>query len=276
MSAGPAIGARPFFICAGMFGNILNLRHLAMHLGEDRPVYGLQAKGLFGNESPHTSFEEMARGCIAELRTVQPNGPYHLGGFSGGGLVAYEMAQQLERDGETVSLVVLLDTPVPQRVDLSLRDRLVMKWQDARRQKGAFISEWLRSRLAWELARWRKRSGADQDAEDGFNNGAIEAAFLKALWAYQLLSTRAKCLLLRPKLHVSYRLPGGRDLNDVRNLVSADNGWEPYAEDLTITEVPGNHDSMVLEPHVRVLARRIRDLLREAERSAAPLARAAE
>jgi acyl transferase domain-containing protein/thioesterase domain-containing protein/acyl carrier protein len=265
MSAGPAPGGRPFFICAGMFGNILNLRHLALHIGQDRPVYGLQAKGLFGGEAPHETFEEMARDYIAELRTVQPVGPYSIGGFSGGGMVAYEMARQLETAGETVSAVILLDTPRPQRVVLSIVDRLVMKWQDARREKGFFVTNWIRSRVAWELERFRKRKGPDATTQDQFHNAAIEAAFLRALWAYQVDPTRTPCLLLRPNLDVHYKITAGRELSSVRTLLSKDNGWTPFIENLAIIEVPGNHDSMVLEPHVRVLADHVRFSLRRVE-----------
>ena len=95
---------RPFFLVAGMFGNVLNLRHLAHLLGADRPVYGLQARGLYGGEPPHDTMEEAARDCIAEMRQVQPEGPYMVGGFSGGGITAYEIARQLEAAGEEVSM----------------------------------------------------------------------------------------------------------------------------------------------------------------------------
>lgn len=266
MSAGPLSGGRPMFICAGMFGNILNLRHLALHIGHDRPVYGLQAKGLFGSESPHESFEEMARDYLAELRSVQPVGPYSIAGFSGGGLVAYEMAHQLERDGETVSVVMLLDTPLPQRLNLSLLDRLSMKWQDMQRYKGAFISTWLKGRIAWQIARYRKRRSSQVVAIDQFHNTAIEAAFLRALWQYKVQPIQTRCILLRPKLNPHYKLSRGREINDERSPVAKDNGWTPYIYALSIIEVPGNHDSMVLEPHVRVLADHIRTTLRALER----------
>lgn len=78
-------GARaPFFLVAGMFGNVLNLRHLAQLIGTDRRFYGLQARGLYGDEAPHLTLEEAAADCLAELRQIQPHGPYLLGGFSGG------------------------------------------------------------------------------------------------------------------------------------------------------------------------------------------------
>ena len=100
MAAAARADKLPFFLVAGMFGNVLNLRHLAQLVGSDRPFYGLQARGLYGDHQPHETFEEMARDYIAELRTVQPHGPYLLGGFSGGGITAYEMARQLAAEGE--------------------------------------------------------------------------------------------------------------------------------------------------------------------------------
>lgn len=105
----------PFFLVAGMFGNVLNLRHLAQLLGHERPFYGLQAQGLFGDAPPHEDFTDAARDYIAEMRQVQPHGPYLVGGFSGGGLIAWEIARQLEEAGETVAATVLLDTPLPLR-----------------------------------------------------------------------------------------------------------------------------------------------------------------
>jgi thioesterase domain-containing protein len=85
----------PFFLVAGMFGNVLNLRHLAQLLGGDRPFYGLQARGLMATTAARR-FAEAATDYIAEMRQVQPQGPYLLGGFSGGGLIAWEIARQLE------------------------------------------------------------------------------------------------------------------------------------------------------------------------------------
>jgi thioesterase domain-containing protein len=77
-------------------------------------------------------------------------------------------------------------------------------------------------------------------------------------------------LLLRPKLDIRYRLSGARQLNIDRDPMHPDNGWSPYAADLTIIEVPGNHDSMVLEPNVRVLSGHLRRALNtQAVRTAA-------
>ena len=109
----PGEGGRstPFFLVAGMFGNVLNLRHLAHLLGADRPFYGLQARGLYGDEEPHGDLRGDGRRPYRRAAHVQPHGPYLLGGFSGGGITAYEMARQLRPRASEVALLVMLDTP---------------------------------------------------------------------------------------------------------------------------------------------------------------------
>ena len=111
-----------------MFGNVLNLRHLAQLIGQDRPFYGLQAKGLTGEEEPHTSLVDAARDCIAEMRQVHRGGPWMVGGFSGGGITAVEIARQLRDAGEEVAAVILLDSPLPQRRPVTQRDRAMIQW----------------------------------------------------------------------------------------------------------------------------------------------------
>ena len=268
MDGGRAAQRTPFFLVSGMFGNVLNLRHLAVQIGADRPVYGLQARGIYGGDAPHETFEEMARDYIAEIRTVQPHGPYLIGGFSGGGLTAYEMAQQLRAAGEETALVVMLDTPYPTPVPLSVTDRLMMKLQDVEREGLAFPVNWVRRRIAWEIRRAEtRRTGAPKSTEQ-FHNEEIEEAFRRALARYRGAPYGGPVLMLRPKLEVHYRVSGGRQLNHERSLLRADNGWSPYVADLTVLEVPGDHDSMVLEPHVRVMSGHLREALTRADRSA--------
>ncbi|MCX8996218.1 SDR family oxidoreductase [Rhizobiaceae bacterium BDR2-2] len=266
MNEGQGGHATPLFLCAGMFGNVLNLRHLSLQLGSDRPVYCLQARGLYGGQEPHETFPEMARDYLAEIRAVQPHGPYFLGGFSGGGLVAYEMALQLEAAGEEVALVVMLDTPLPGPNHLTVVDRLLMKAQDVRRDRGAFIAKWLKNRREWAHYQESKSLQAQPKAVD-FHNERIHAAFLRALDRYEVKPYGGHVLLLRPKMKVLYRITGGRQLQEGRNLVRYDNGWSPYVPNLTVLEVPGDHDSMVLNPNVRVMSARIRQHLAEAEAS---------
>ena len=265
MAAGKDPRRTPFFLCAGMFGNVLNLRHLAVQVGGDRPVYGLQARGIYGGQAPRETFEDMARDYLAEVRTVQPRGPYLLGGFSGGGLVAYEMVQQLRAAGEAAALVVMLDTPYPDVLVLSLYDRVLMKLQDVRRYGVSFLSTWIRHHIAdWQKSVLSRKAEESRQAEQ-LHNEEIEAAFRRALQRYQGASHDGAVLLMRPKLVVGYRITGRRALNIERGLLRDDNGWRRLVSDLTIHEVPGDHDSMVLEPNVRVLAGRLREELARAD-----------
>jgi thioesterase domain-containing protein/acyl carrier protein len=265
MNPGRNAEAAPLFICAGMFGNILNLRHLAMCMGADRPVYGLQARGLYGDNEPHLTFEEMAADYIAEIKTVQPHGPYLLAGYSGGGIAAYEIARQLVEAGEQVAHVVMLDTPQPREPELAFLDRVVMKMQDIRRHKRNYLGKYLRDRR-----RSRAENLARQEAErqvgttEHFNNEKIEMAFRRAAFQYQVKPYAGSVTLFRPKPAVFYRLSGGRCLRENRAILLPDNGWSEHVGALRVSEVPGDHDSMVLDPYVRVLAERMRAVVADA------------
>jgi amino acid adenylation domain-containing protein len=97
-----ATGSRPPFFC--LFGSAA----LALQLGSDQPVYTLQPHGLAGLQAP-TTVEAAAADYLKEIRAVQPEGPYFLGGFSFGGLVAFELAHQLAKQGQQIALLALLD-----------------------------------------------------------------------------------------------------------------------------------------------------------------------
>lgn len=99
----------PFFCVHPVLGIAWGFAELARHL-PDRPCYGLQARGLEDEQAPHTRIEDMAACYIEAIRSVQPHGPYILGGYSFGGYIAYEMAQQLRRQGENIALLVIIDT----------------------------------------------------------------------------------------------------------------------------------------------------------------------
>ncbi|MBP0484330.1 type I polyketide synthase [Sagittula salina] len=255
---------QPFFLIAGMFGNVLNLRHLAHLLGTDRPFYGVQARGLYGGEAPHDTIEEAARDYIAEMRQVQPEGPYMLGGFSGGGITAYEVARQLEAAGQEVSLVVMLDTPLPRRRPLKAVDRVLIQLAQAREGGLLYPLRWAQRRIAWEIAKRQPVEGT----QAGFHNAEIEAAFYRAIKAYEVRSWGGRLVLYRPPPSGKWRVSGGRLVNEERAYVLEDNDWRTVAPQVEVVEVPGDHDSMVLEPNVRVLAAEMRKMIEAAERRA--------
>ncbi|HET7843662.1 MAG TPA: amino acid adenylation domain-containing protein, partial [Xanthomonadales bacterium] len=103
----------PLFLIHAVGGNVLNYQPLVKALGPAQPVYGLQSIGLDGRSAPLRNVEEMARTYLAAVRTVQPHGPYFLGGGSMGGLIAFEIAQLLAREGERVALLAMFDTYGP-------------------------------------------------------------------------------------------------------------------------------------------------------------------
>jgi acyl carrier protein len=100
----------PLFCFAGKGGNPIKFRQLAMSLGADQPVYFLQSRGLSGQDRPLKRVEDIAADYLQAIRLVQRKGPYRLLGSSFGGKVAYEAAYQLDRDGEKVDFVMMLDT----------------------------------------------------------------------------------------------------------------------------------------------------------------------
>ena len=264
MQATPVAGRTPLFVVAGMFGNVLNLSHLAHLLGEDRPFYALQARGLYGDVEPHETFEEAAADYIAEIVLVQPQGPYLLGGFSGGGLVAFEMARQLLARGEQVQAVLMLDTPAREIPNFSVADKFAMLGQDMRRGGMSFVGQKIRSRIEWRREKHRRREQPTADEVNGspnFQSQRIGAAFMRALVRYKVPAVPVDVAVLRPRLDVRYSLSGGRLVDAHRNYVREDNFWTPHVARLQVFEVPGNHDNMVLEPNVRVLVSSLRRVI---------------
>ena len=123
----PSGTAIPIFMVPGVGGNVLIFARLAKLLGPDQPFFGLQARGLDGKEAPFTSVTEMARHYLSEIRTLRPQGPYVLAGICTGGLIAYEMAQQLLEQGEAVTLVVM-DTWHPTSYRSHRHTQLIRLW----------------------------------------------------------------------------------------------------------------------------------------------------
>ncbi|MFI0444378.1 amino acid adenylation domain-containing protein [Actinomadura sp. 6N118] len=117
-------GSRPpvFFVhpAGGLAWSYLQFQR---HLSPEQPIYGLQASAFTRNELPG-SVEQMARDYVAEIRAVQPNGPYHLAGWSLGGLIAYEMACLLQADGQEVALLALIDAFHTQDLEAEKREIL--------------------------------------------------------------------------------------------------------------------------------------------------------
>ena len=238
------------------------MRHLALPFSGERAVYGVQARGLIGDAAPHEEVQAAAADYIAEIRALQPQGPYLLAGYSGGGITAYEMAQQLQAAGQEVAVLAMLDTPLPLRPTLSKIDKAHIKLAELRRKGPAYLLEWARNRWIWEM---QKRQGLHQPQTDApgaeFNDHKIQAAFLTAVGQYQTPVWDGPMTLFRPPQDFHWQVTQGNWVSAEREYVFEDNDWRKYAPHLQVIEVPGDHVSMVLAPNVTVLAQELREVI---------------
>ena len=256
---------RPLFFVHALFGQVFQYYMLASYLGDDQPCYGLEAPGLWHDAPPLDSFEAMAHQYVQEMREVQPAGPYLVLGFSAGGRIAWEMAQQLRREGEEV-FVGLLDSTAPGArwrkpglyhrlmrpfvsivfpfrvmAPLPLKGKRAVIRTTFRWQVGKLVSR-LGLTLDSSIVRAAIRTGRKAPA------GSIEVvkAILKAHQAYQLRPYDGPVTVFRARLQ------------DAGLAYRPDLGWGPLApRGVEVVEVPGNHAYTLTAPHVRSLAREV-------------------
>ena len=274
----------PFFCIHPIGGNLLSYRDLARHLGPDQPVYGLQARGLDGRSAPHTRVEAMAAHYLAEMRQLQPRGPYYVGGQCFGGMIALEVAQQLRAQGETVGLLAMFDSYAPGYTKLLsrranvllggrwLRQRADHHWTELREQGLSAAPGYLRQRARTITLRARNRvwQGAYRLYER-FGQPLPE----------RLQNVRQGCLLAQ-RAYVPALYHGRPILFVVREreeVIDPDPqfGWGELATDgIAVYEIPGGHKTMWQDPNAQALAATLRRCLNEAqERITGPMSSAA-
>jgi thioesterase domain-containing protein len=122
----PAGFKPPLFCIHPAGGTVFTYMHLARALAPDQPVYGLQASGLEPGEALARSITQMADDYLRAIRAVRPHGPYHLLGWSFGGIVAHAIAARLRCGGETVALLALLDSAAPRPGEAAPDERTLM------------------------------------------------------------------------------------------------------------------------------------------------------
>jgi amino acid adenylation domain-containing protein len=225
----PAGSHSPFFCIHGVGGNVVGFHELAQHMKPDYPFYGLQSQGLDGKHPCHTRIEDMAAHYLDEICTVQAQGPYQLGGFSLGGLVAYEMACQLAARGEQVGLLVLFDTYAtnPKPVNESLLALLRQPtWAQLQRLPRAFYKKIRRTYRMWRIPEALKK---------------VMRTNARAAEQYSLRPYSGKATLLR----------AGHTWRVSEDPCA---GWGRLVGTLETIEIPGNHMDILREPHVSRLA----------------------
>ena len=253
----------PFFCVHPGGGNVLCYNELSNHLGSERPFYGLQARGLDENQIPHTRIEDMAAYYIDAIRTVQPDGPYLLGGWSMGGVIAYEMAQQLEAQGQQVSLLALMDArPVTSVDDAAPLDELTLLTNFARDLGLPVDGLQLSTDELAKLDSEELLSYVLQRAiEAGVVPGDIQLAHARRLFEVFKINVHAM-QSYRPEAsstRVTLLRAGEQEVADETM------GWGALTSgEIEIHRVPGSHFTIVREPYVRSLAEQLADCINRA------------
>jgi thioesterase domain-containing protein len=257
-------GRRPkLFLVHGAGGNVLGFRELAQYFGADQPVYGLQARGVDGKQSPHGSIAEMADAYLAELREVQPHGPYCLGGYSGGGLIAIEIARRLRALGEPVPFVGMIDTWCPQLPQRNKLQRILLHlgrlWRRGPRYPLRILqTKWQRWTAVRTNAKARERGGVMPADRRGFE---VQFAFERAFERHVVARYDGNVWLFRAE----------EQPQNTRYVFAADLGWRPcVGGELSVVRCPGNHFTMCTAPNVQVLCRAMMAALDLAGAASAP------
>jgi amino acid adenylation domain-containing protein len=273
-----AAGSKPPFFCVhGMTGDVFWFGDLVAHLDPEQPFWGLQSRGLDGIQEPLTSIEAMAAHYVAEMRTLQPQGPYYIGGYSFGGSVAYAMTCLLRQQGQEVALLAIIDhaTPasgyyhhqlspnffynffrnLPYRVQDFLRRRPDQIWARIRRQLFIMNSAAGRSRRRVTGASAVQASELIDQAPElpAHVQRVIEANF-NAIQVYQPQPYAGKLTLLAAR--------GGRlFVNHDRQM-----GWGRFVTgDVDVRIIPGSHLRLFHPAHVGQLAGQLQACLNEAQ-----------
>jgi thioesterase domain-containing protein/acyl carrier protein len=250
----------PLLLVHSAWGNVLLYRQVLSYLGQDQPVYGLQSQGLKGDGRFNSTVEEMASLYIKEILTVQPHGPYFLGGYCSGGIVALEMAQQLTASGQKVEVVILLDTynlsvvsqsraflraPVQllQNVWFHCANAVSIRGEDRRK----FLREkvdiaFTRLGIGLRAARHAfRRLGTSKTHHRG-SQLALKRTNDQAALRYVPKPYSGRVALIRSKGYFS-------------GLTSPSYGWSDIAHDnLVVHELPVYPKGMLIEPFCRLLA----------------------
>jgi amino acid adenylation domain-containing protein len=260
----------PFFCVHPRSGRVLGLLPVAQYMGEDQPFYGIQDPNTIeyseqGEANLAVPLEEMAARYVEAVKTAQPHGPYHLGGWSFGGFVAFEMAQQLVRQGDEVGLLAILDAAKSERVgradDAELLSMLCV-------EVGLQIST--------EILRPLRPQQQLRYVAQQLNAANLMPADVSLTWISFELSV-FKARLWAVDHHVFKNYPGRITLfraaePDAHHLEYPDPiladpsmGWSQLStEPVDVQVVPGNHLTICREPNVRILAEKLMACLEEA------------
>jgi thioesterase domain-containing protein len=264
-------GSRPPLFCVHAHdGGVLFWRDLARYLGPDQPFYALQPRRLDGPEPLHTTIEEMASHYVQEIRTLQPEGPYYIGGHCMGGLIAFEMAQQLHAQGDRVAFLGLIDSFAP-------RPESPAKSSLFRRYRYRAIRLFERT----VTLHFGNLSVLNRSERLSYVKGKIDKALYKlymGLGSRWIPAARNRRNILKAgsralRAYTPKSYPGKITLFRATDLGGGikhdpEMGWRRWAGGKLETHlIPGYHAHIVLEPRVRLLAKELSRSLSEAQQA---------
>ncbi len=250
---------RPLFFVHPAVGDVLCYADLARRLGSEQPFYGLEARGLHGGQEPLASVEELASYYVQLVKSAQPQGPYSLGGWSLGGLVAFEMAQQFHTQAQQVRLLALVDPseigvrpdvePDELRLLAGLARGMGLPLEDIVSQADEARELSLDERLA-KLLELARRANALPP----------EMGLQEARQAFQVFKSNIRAL----RHYVPRPYAGPLALfkaSEQEDVAQEDLGWGAWAQEVQVRVVPGGHYTIVREPNVGILAEQLKPYL---------------
>jgi surfactin family lipopeptide synthetase C len=253
-------GRPPFFCIHAEGGEVLFYADLARLLGPEQAVYGLQARGLDGKQKPHSTIEEMASHYIEEIRGVQAQGPYFLGGHCYGGVIMYEMAQQLTRQGEQVAMMAMMDSSAP-RINRSVTNMLGYAWKALRRNPGQLLAYFVQieipTRLRWFMIALAERLSGKVEPQDSVSIALrrVGAAISNAYQLYEPTTYPGR---------ITYFM------NSERARLPHEKWGELAGDGLDLHVFPGTPNTTFQPPSVEVLATQVGNSLRARQKSTLP------
>jgi amino acid adenylation domain-containing protein len=247
--------AKPFFCVHSLGANLVSFRKVAAFMRGDFPIYGLQPHGLDGHQKPLESIEMMASAYLEEIRKKQPHGPYYLGGVCLGGVIAYEIAQQLRASGEAVALTALIDSYLPGELRYLHSRSALSQYLD--QHLGEMLLLPSVARLKY-VARWLA------------NGGVLLRRAIGLRERSSLARATRKVAEVHRRAILSYKAKpyGGKIVqlmcSDAAQRAYEDRrlAWSSLASaGLELRIIPGNHLTMVEDPYAQVLAHELQGCL---------------
>ncbi len=264
----------PFFCIHPGGGDVLSYYSLAKHLGTDQPFYGIRSPGLTGGQEPFSSMEALTAHYLEAIQKVQPTGPYHLGGHSLGGVIALEIAQQLSLQGQVVHSLILIDSMLSDRridfTDSKKANAMILndlvRWICSAINRASPVSFdvllelELDEQLRYTVSQLRAVATTSEQLQVLFEEIDLNLirryfnvckANIQMVQSYQAKPYLGKVLFLSAEESLDI---GPQDLFSTWSEI-----FSGASEHVTI---PGNHESLLEEPNVKLMAEKIKSYIK--------------